>query len=151
MNINFQSLFIFHFFFLICIPAFLSAQTGGDGNHCAVRKSPFRLSMDSGKVVYVKQCLSCHQADGLGISNINPPLNGKVISGDKKTLIEIIITGRTEYVEVSEKKYKNTMPPNPAIKDQEIADVLTYIRNSFGNKASTIKVSEVKSERSKLK
>ncbi len=43
------------------------------------------------------------------------------------------------------------MPPNPVIKDQEIADVLTYIRNSFGNKASTVKESEVKSVRSKMK
>src|SRR5712664_2619759 len=106
MKVNFQSLFIFHIFYLICVPAFSSAQTGSDGNHCAVRKSPFRLSMDTGKVVYVKQCLSCHQADGLGVSNINPPLNGKVVSGDKKTLIEIIITGRNEYEEISEKKYK---------------------------------------------
>ena len=37
------------------------------------------------------------------------------------------------------------MPPNPGLSDQEIADVLTYIRNSFGNKASAVKVSEVKS------
>ena len=43
------------------------------------------------------------------------------------------------------------MPPNPEMSDQEIADVLTYIRNSFGNKASAVKVSEVKSARSKLK
>jgi mono/diheme cytochrome c family protein len=43
------------------------------------------------------------------------------------------------------------MPPNPEMKDQQIADVLTYIRNSFGNKAASVKASDVKAVRSKLK
>jgi len=42
------------------------------------------------------------------------------------------------------------MPANSALKDQEIADVLTFIRNSFGNKASSVKVTDVKSARKKL-
>ena len=129
-------------------PVLLKAQCGRTGNHCGVQKSPFRLSMDSGKVVYIAQCSSCHRADGMGDSTLNPPLNGKSITGDKKILIEIVINGQNHHAEINGKIYQNSMPPNTEIKDQEVADVLTYIRNSFGNKASAVKVSEVKSTRS---
>src|SRR5258708_647871 len=81
-------------FILINIPALSIAQSERAGNHCAVQKSPFRVSMDSGKVVYSNQCLSCHQANGLGIPGINPSLNGKGVTGDKTTLIGIIINGQ---------------------------------------------------------
>jgi mono/diheme cytochrome c family protein len=132
-------------------PVLLKAQTARVGNHCAVQKSPFRLSMDSGKVIYMAQCSSCHQADGMGDSTLNPPLNAKSITGDKKNLINIVINGQNHHAEINGKIYQNSMPPNPEIKDPEVADVLTYIRNSFGNKASAVKVSEVKSTRSKQK
>jgi mono/diheme cytochrome c family protein len=148
MKINFPTSVSVLIFILISVPTFLRAQSSRQGNHCGVQKSPYRLSMDSGKVVYTKRCLSCHQADGLGTSNINPPLVCKSVTGDKKNLIEIVIKGQVNHQEINGKTYQNTMPPNPDIKDQEIADVLTYIRNSFGNKAPAVKVSEVKSARS---
>src|SRR5450432_2940843 len=151
MKICFEAFVSISIFILISVPAFLNAQSGRQGNHCGVQKSSYRLSMDSGKVVYIKQCLSCHQADGRGVTNINPPLDGKVVTGDKKKLIEIVINGQVIHEEINGKTYQNTMPPNPNIIDQEIADVLTYIRNSFGNKASAVNLSEVKSARSKLK
>src|ERR1700759_3592801 len=132
------------------IPALSSAQSDRAGNHCAVQKSPFRVSMDSGKVVYSSQCLSCHQANGLGTPGINPPLNGKGVRGDKAKLISIIINGQDTHDEVNGIKYQHPMPANSIIQDQEIADVLTYIRNSFGNKASSVKVTDVKSARKKL-
>lgn len=145
---TFSAAFVSFFIFsLVCLPVVIHAQS----NHCAVRKSPFRISMDSGKVIYARQCLACHQADGLGASNMNPPLNGKDVSGDKDKLIEIVIKGLATHQEIDGNTYQNVMPPHPEMKDKEIADVLTYIRNSFGNKASSVKASEVKSTRSKLK
>jgi len=135
---------------LINIPAILKAQSDREGNHCAVQKSPYKISMDSGKVVYSNKCLSCHQANGLGIDRINPPLNGKLVTGDKTKLIGIIINGQSSHDVIDGKPYQNTMHANAEIKDQEIAYVLTFIRNSFGNKASSVKVSEVKSVRKKL-
>jgi mono/diheme cytochrome c family protein len=139
--------YLFLIFCVICMPALLKAQD----NHSAVKKSPYRLSMDSGKKIYYVQCLTCHQADGLGVSNMNPPLNGKSISGDKKKLIAIVIRGLATHEEIDGQTYQNVMPAHPEMKDQAIADVLTYIRSSFGNKASSVKVSEVKLERSNLK
>src|SRR4249920_3898956 len=140
MKINFRQFPFFLLYMLIGIPGFLCAQAGRGGTHCAVQKSPYRLSMDSGKMVYARHCLSCHQSDGQGLANTSPPLDKKIVSGDKKNLIAILISGQIKK-EGSGEIYQHGMPPGPE-KDQEIADVLTYIRNSFGNKASMIKVSE---------
>ena len=135
-------------FFFFTVSGLVSAQTA---NHCAVKQSPFRMAMDSGKRVYALQCLACHQVDGLGVSNMNPPLTGKRVLGDKNVLISIVIKGLATHEEIDGNKYQNVMPAHPDMKDVEIAYVLTYIRNSFGNKAALVKVSDVKSARSKLK
>jgi mono/diheme cytochrome c family protein len=138
------------FFFVICwfflLPVFSAAQ---DGNHCAVRKSPFRVSMEAGQKIFTNQCQSCHHADSMKSSYFNLTLNVKGNSSENRKLIEIMIKGQTTY-QVNEKTNQNTMPAFSDLKDQEIADVLTYIENSFGNKASLVKVSEVKSARSLL-
>jgi mono/diheme cytochrome c family protein len=141
----------FLIFFLMSAPSILIAQGNREGNHCAVTKSPYKLSMDSGKAVYVRKCLSCHQANGMGTLVDCPPLNGREVTGDKKKLIEILISEHPSPEGINGKSPDDTMPPSPATNDQEIADVLTYIRNSFGNKASSVKIAEVKGERSKLK
>jgi mono/diheme cytochrome c family protein len=146
MKIHTGFIFTLSMFFLTCGPVFLAAQS----NHCAVKKSPFRISMDSGKVVYAGLCQVCHQMDGLGISSLNPPLTGKQVIGEKTKLITIVIRGLATHQEIEGQSYPNVMPGNPDMNDAEIADVLTYIRNSFGNKASSVKVSEVKSARSRL-
>lgn len=146
MHIRTASCFFFFMLCLVLLPAFLCAQAA----HCAVRKSPFRISMESGSKIYAVRCASCHQADGLGSSNTTFPLNGVDVSGDKIKLIAVVIKGQSTQKEVNGKTDQKIMPPNPDIGDQDIADVLTYIRNSFGNKASSVKESEVKSARGKL-
>jgi mono/diheme cytochrome c family protein len=130
-------------FILISIPAILKAQPDREANHCAVQKSPYKVSMDSGKVIYSNKCISCHQANGLGLEGVNPPLNGKLITGNKNKLIEILISSKENDGNASQ----GPMHGNAKMKDQEIAYVLTFIRNSFGNKASSVKLSEVKSVR----
>jgi|SRR5450631_268720 len=135
-------------FFLVSVPRILKAQATREGNHCAVVRSPYRLSMDSGKLVYSRECLSCHQADGMGVLKNNPPLNRKFVSGDKKKLIQILISEHASTSEIKSDGSQYLIPQNPEMSDSEIANVLTYIRNSFGNKASAVKISEVKSLRS---
>ena len=150
MKIYFALFVCIQIFIFLHIPALSTAQSDRAGNHCAVQKSPFRVSMDSGKVVYSNHCLSCHQANGLGIPDINPPLNGKRVTGDKTKLIDIFINELDTHDEMNGKKYQHSMSAGTMIKDQEIADVLTYVRNSFGNKASSVKLMDVKSARKKL-
>ena len=107
--------------------------------------------MGNGKKVYDKYCLSCHQADGGGVPRMNPPLKKTSwVTGDKQRLISIIIKGMDEPLEINGEDFYNIMAPHDFLKDQEIADVLSFVRNSFGNKASLVTVAEVKVVRAQI-
>ena len=109
-----------------------------------------KASIERGKKVYESTCLACHQVNGSGVPGMNPPLKKtKWVLGDKKTLINIILKGLDEEIEVNDETYSNVMPAFANLSDQEIADVLTYTRNSFGNKASQITEADVKKLRIK--
>jgi mono/diheme cytochrome c family protein len=111
-------------------------------------QSTLKRSMGNGKKVYQKNCLTCHQANGGGVPKMNPPLvNAAFVKGDKKKLIQWVLLGSTEKVPIDGKYYSNNMPAQATLKDQDIADVLTYIRNSFKNKATPITAAEVKNTR----
>ncbi|UEG55220.1 c-type cytochrome [Mucilaginibacter daejeonensis] len=98
----------------------------------------------AGKAVYTKYCLSCHMADGGGVQNLNPPLiKTSYVLGDKNKLAKIVLNGFSERVEIEGEMYNNTMPSFNYLNDKQIADVLTYVRNDFGNKASAVVVAEV--------
>jgi len=105
--------------------------------------------MKSGEKVYTQTCLPCHQADGSGVPGLNPPLkNSAYVSGEPAKLIGIVIDGLSTGVEINGEAYTNLMPPlGSTLNDNEIADVLTYIRNSFGNQAKNISAEQVKAER----
>lgn len=106
-------------------------------------------SIAAGKLVYLQNCLTCHMADGLGVQNMNPPLvKTTYVLGDKAKIIKIVLNGFSEKVEINGDNYTNVMPPLGAtLSDDEIAHVLTYVRNSFGNKASLVTTAEVKKTR----
>ncbi len=83
-------------------------------------------------------------ADGAGVPNMNPPLiKTTYILGDKTALIKIVLNGFDEDVQINGQTYSNTMTSHSDLSDQQIADVLTYVRKSFGNKASAVTVAEV--------
>jgi len=106
--------------------------------------SPVISSTNRGKIVYQKFCLSCHQPDGGGVQNLNPPLAGTSgVLGSKTRLIRIVRNGLQEHVELDGEYYSNNMPPFKMLTDQQVADVLTYIRRSFGNKATPVYKNEV--------
>ena len=110
-----------------------------------------KASVERGQKVYESYCLGCHQADGSGVPRLNPPLaKTAYVTGDKKQLIKIILNGLDTEIEVNGEVYNNVMAPHDFLKDQEIADVLTYVRNSFGNKAALITPAEVKNVRASL-
>lgn len=103
----------------------------------------------NGKQLYATHCLACHQQDGSGVPNLNPPLiKTSWVLGDKKKLITWVLQGSgDDKVEIDGNYYNNNMPPQAHLKDEEIAKILTYVRSSFGNKASPIAASEVKAVR----
>jgi mono/diheme cytochrome c family protein len=84
---------------------------------------------------------------------MNPPLDGaSAVQGkDKTKLIQVILKGMTDRVEIDGEYYSNNMAPHADLSDQQVADVLTYIRNSWSNKAGGVTAEEVKSVRAKIK
>jgi mono/diheme cytochrome c family protein len=117
-----------------------------------VEKKETATAYSRGKLLYAAYCLACHQADGSGVPNLNPPLiDTKWVTGSKATLIGMVLKGSKGQVEIDGETFHNTMPAQAQLTDQQIADVLTYIRNSFGNKSSAVTTAEVKSVRSKIK
>ena len=100
----------------------------------------------NGKKIYETRCLVCHQSDGGGVPNMNPPLDGasNVIGKDITRLVKIIRNGYDERVALDGMYYNNAMTANPDLKEDAIADVLTYIRTSWSNKAGVVTTSQVK-------
>jgi mono/diheme cytochrome c family protein len=105
-------------------------------------------AVEPGKAVYIQYCLACHQVDGSGVMQLTPPLiKSAFVAGDKSRLITIVLKGLKD-VEVNGEVYDNPMPPLDYLTDQDIAHVLTYVRNNFSNKANPVTVEEVRKVRS---
>jgi mono/diheme cytochrome c family protein len=139
---------------LLSVAALMSFQ--GTPRKAPAQKQAAAISattMNNGKLVYMQRCLVCHQPDGGGVPHLNAPLDGAsgVKSDDKARLIRIILKGMMDRVELDGEYYSNNMAPLADLKDQQIADVLTYIRNSWSNKASAVSAAEVKAVRAKTK
>ena len=92
-------------------------------------------SMANGKEIYADYCVQCHLVNGKGDSKNFPPLDGSDWIDKKITQsIHAIKFGLSGEIKVNGKKFKNAMPSSGGLSGQEIADVLNYIRNSWGNK-----------------
>lgn len=100
--------------------------------------------MAVGEQVYSTYCLACHQADGSGVPGMNPPLAGTDwVQGDKTRLIGVVLHGMEGEIEISGETYDNVMAAHAFLSDAEIAAVLSYVRNSFGNSAGPVEPAEV--------
>ena len=97
------------------------------------------VANEAGKKVYDQYCLVCHQTDGNGVPNAFPPLAGtEYVNGDTDRLIGIVLNGLTGEIEVNGETYNGVMVAHNFLSDQEIADVLTFVRSSFGNEAAAV-------------
>lgn len=103
----------------------------------------------TGKMIFEQNCLACHQADGSGVPYLAPSLiKGLFVVGDKTRVIRILLEG-LEGVEIKGEYYANPMPSFGYLSDDDIADVLTYVRSNFSNEASAVTSEEVKEARKK--
>lgn len=115
---------------ILAIVAFVTASYTGFSQDAA------KESIDRGHQVYLNNCISCHMENGEGVEGTFPPLTkNEYITGDTKRLISIILQGQTGEITVNGKAYNMEMPAQSHLSDEEVADVLNYIRNSWGNKA----------------
>lgn len=105
--------------------------------------------MAAGKMVFTQNCAACHQADGSGLKGAFPPLaKADYLMQDKTRAIKTIIEGLQGKVTVNGVDYNGVMPAL-GLDDEDVANVLSYIRNSFGNKSDEVTPTEVKSVRKK--
>jgi mono/diheme cytochrome c family protein len=103
--------------------------------------------MEGGKQLYSLVCAACHQPTGLGLANQFPPLAGSdFLNADKKRAINVLLHGRQGDIVVNGRKFNNSMPSFP-LSDDEIANALTFVYNSFGNSGKIVTADEVKTLR----
>lgn len=92
-------------------------------------------SMKAGKEVYSAVCLACHLDKGQGIPNVFPPLaKSDYLMSDTKRAVKNLIQGLKGEIIVNDVKYNQVMPAS-GLDDKDIADVLNYVMNSWGNEA----------------
>jgi mono/diheme cytochrome c family protein len=119
-------------------------RIGGPGE--AAQLDPFQTAMKHGATIF-NNCAGCHQATGVGQPGLIPPLAGSdwVLGGTERTA-RIAMFGLAGPVTVKGAAFNNVMVP-PVMSDGEIADVLTYVRNSWGNSAPMVTKEMVKKVR----
>lgn len=111
------------------------------------QKFDLKASIARGKEVYTAQCLSCHQENGEGLEDVFPPLaKSDYLMADKKRSIVQTLKGVSGEIKVNGKIYNGEMTGFD-LSDQEVSDVLNYIRNSFGNKGAAVTPEEVAAAR----
>jgi mono/diheme cytochrome c family protein len=135
------------FLVFVVVMISLSAVTAQTNNKLTA------ASVARGKMIYLQRCMVCHQADGGGVPKLNAPLDGStaVNGANIAKLVKNIVKGFNDRVEIDGEFYENAMPAAADLTDAQIADVLTFIRTSWSNKAGPVTLMQVKQIRSKLK
>lgn len=116
-------------------------------NETAKREKPGAVAVAAvspamlGKRVYANTCQACHQANGLGVPGVYPPLAASEwVQGSEERLVRIVLHGLSGPIKVAGKDYNNVMTPFGGIlKDDQIAHVLTYVRQEWGNNFAEVK------------
>ncbi len=108
-------------------------------------KTTKSMASSNGAAVFNTNCASCHQSDGKG--QTGPPLAGNaLVTGNPGKVIHIVNSGLTGSVKVNGTTYNGTMPAwKGTLSNGDIAAVITYIRSSWGNKASAVTSAQVAS------
>jgi mono/diheme cytochrome c family protein len=126
---------------LLCAGLLLVTGCGGEDRE--------RTPEERGQRIYRAYCVSCHLADGSGIPGMYPPLQQTDwVEGDAGRVIRLLLNGMAGPYEVKGNQYNNIMPAHGTLSDNQIADVLTFVRSNFGNDASAITPDEVHAVRS---
>ena len=125
--------------FLITIVTLMSFQKK--------QKFDLKASIERGKEVYNAQCITCHMEKGEGVEGVFPPVaKSDYLMADKDRSIKQILAGVNGEMKVNGKVYNGEMPAID-LTDEQVSDVLNYVRNSWGNKGGPVTPGEVKVNR----
>jgi nitrite reductase (NO-forming) len=108
------------------------------------------IHMEKGKRVYLQTCFACHQPNGAGLPPVFPPLaKSDFLMADKTRAISAVVKGLAGPINVNGQDYNGVMPP-VMLTEEQVADVVTYVRNSWGNEGDIVTVEEVKKLRAEV-
>jgi len=103
--------------------------------------------MSNGKDIYNAKCQNCHGQNGEGLGQLAPPLTDSVFLKENKTRLACIIrNGTEEKMVIHGKEYKEKMPGFPELADIDVAQVMVFVTNSFGNHQGFIPYSQVSTQ-----
>ena len=106
--------------------------------------APDADSMKRGQAVYSRTCIACHQPTGMGIPPVFPPLAGSEwVSKDATIAVRNIVNGMMGPITVKGMTYNSMMPPVAGLSDKDIADVVNYVNNTWGNAGPSVTEAEV--------
>ncbi|NOR20277.1 MAG: c-type cytochrome [Xanthomonadales bacterium] len=130
----------------------VSAQTKDDAVHAAEVASANAPGkgerMTNGEKLFTANCAACHQADGAGLNGAFPPLAASdYIADDPMKAVHAVLNGLSGPITVNGKDYNAVMPNLSYMSDSDVADVVTFIINSFGNKGGDINAAQVAAAR----
>jgi mono/diheme cytochrome c family protein len=97
-----------------------------------------------GEALYARHCLVCHQADGRGVPNFQPPLvGGAWVEGEPLALAMFVLTGGFNSAERKQRVSDNVMPGFAQLSDEDMATLLSYVRHRFGGGAGAVTPEQV--------
>jgi mono/diheme cytochrome c family protein len=133
------------FLFFCFLPLALSFQLSSCNSKSSDNNSPkFDQYFIQGKQLYFMHCSNCHQKNGQGLGRVYPPIDtSDYIDKNMEAVVCLIRNGKTGELVVNGKIYNQAMPPFPALSDLEIAQIATYIYNSWNRKQGIIEVKSV--------
>ena len=99
-------------------------------------------SIERGKSIYTAQCSSCHMMEGEGIAGVFPALAKSPNLASKERLVKVILKGVRGPITVGDVNYNGEMT-GFSLNDQEVSDLINFVRNSFGNKAPAVLPKEI--------
>jgi nitrite reductase (NO-forming) len=110
------------------------------------------LSLDeqvrAGQALFAGTCSVCHQPNGTGLPGVFPPLaKSDFLAGDVKRALSVVLHGLSGKVSVNGQEYNSVMPPMNQLNDDEVANILTYVLNSWGNPGGQVSKDDVKKQR----
>jgi mono/diheme cytochrome c family protein len=108
---------------------------------------PAETAPHPGKAVYDKYCLACHLADGTGITGMFPPLTPNEYVNNKEKMIDVVLNGMSGKIEIDGETYNNFMLPHSHLTDEELANVISYVRANFGNNLEPVTKDEINAAR----
>lgn len=110
----------------------------------------FSAQVSAGRAYFAGTCAVCHQHDGGGIPGVFPPIsNNEFLKKSKEELILLVLTGTSGKIVVNGQQYNSTMPALSSLKDDELANVLTFVYASWGNRAVRVSPEDVAAVRAK--